>query len=203
MGLDSIELLMSVEDKFGIRFSKEEAERIITVRNFANETFQKLSVADHHTSVQQIVFYRLRKAFIQIGNDKKMVEPNSLVSHLLSKENLESDWNQIEKLTEFKLPQLNNWDFNDEEVKGKEYKVWGITYYTDISLFPQPVSRVTIKKLVDWVISLNYAQLINPQEITSEYEVQRIIVGLLDELCGVDVNAQKLDHEIVKDFGIE
>ena len=42
MGLDSVELIMSVEDKFGIRIEDSEAEKIYTVQEFADIVFSKI-----------------------------------------------------------------------------------------------------------------------------------------------------------------
>ena len=44
MGLDSVELLVYVEDQFGIEISDLEAEKIITVGEFAEAVFSKIKL---------------------------------------------------------------------------------------------------------------------------------------------------------------
>lgn len=58
MGLDSVEILMEIEDSFGIEIPQHEAERICTVGDLYNAVWQKLegkySDKDTGTSRQEM-----------------------------------------------------------------------------------------------------------------------------------------------------
>jgi acyl carrier protein len=62
MGLDSIEILMKVEDTFGIKISNQEAEKIVTVGDFHNAAWLQLSDRHSDKCKSQKLFYKLRKS---------------------------------------------------------------------------------------------------------------------------------------------
>ena len=62
MGLDSVELIMTVEEAFGIEISDEEAQTICTVGDFhacVMSKLGKIEARDH--CLTQHAFYRLRQ----------------------------------------------------------------------------------------------------------------------------------------------
>lgn len=63
MGLDSVEILVKVENAFGIRIPDREAEQIITVGDFHETVW--LHIADRHSDKckSQQLFYSLRRSF--------------------------------------------------------------------------------------------------------------------------------------------
>ncbi|PVD53097.1 hypothetical protein DC498_06965 [Terrimonas sp.] len=63
MGLDSVEILMKVENTFGIKIPDHEAEKIITIGDFHNAVWKHLSGKDSEGCRSQTLFYRLRKGF--------------------------------------------------------------------------------------------------------------------------------------------
>lgn len=75
MGLDSVELLMSVEEKFGIRIEDSEAEKIYTVQNFVDCVYSKIITNPNEKCLTQIVFYRIRKAFRNLNLTEQKSNP--------------------------------------------------------------------------------------------------------------------------------
>jgi len=63
MGLDSMEILMKVEDTFDIKIPDREAEQILTVGDFHNVVWQHLVGKHSDKCKSQNLFYRLRKLF--------------------------------------------------------------------------------------------------------------------------------------------
>jgi len=63
MGLDSVEILMKVEDTFGIKIPDQEAEQILTVGDFHNSVWHHLSGKHSDKCKSQHLFYKLRKLF--------------------------------------------------------------------------------------------------------------------------------------------
>ena len=63
MGLDSIEILMKVENTFGIQIPDREAEKIITIKEFHDAVWRHLSGRCTDKCKSQALFYKLRKAF--------------------------------------------------------------------------------------------------------------------------------------------
>ncbi len=63
MGLDSVELLMEIEQRFGINIPDEEAETITTVQKMYDAVWQHLGRQHSDKCKSQILFYKCRKYF--------------------------------------------------------------------------------------------------------------------------------------------
>ncbi len=63
MGLDSVEILMKVEETFGITIHHHEAEQILTVGDFHNAVWRNLNYKYSSKCKSQTLFYKLRKEF--------------------------------------------------------------------------------------------------------------------------------------------
>lgn len=68
MGLDSVEILMKVEDTFGIKIPDQEAEQILTVGDFHTAVWRHLSGKHSDKCKSQHLFYNLRKSFADTFN---------------------------------------------------------------------------------------------------------------------------------------
>ena len=109
MGLDSVELLMDVEEAFGIEISNLEAEQINTVQDFYDCAWKhisnkKLSIEKCYS---QSVFYKIRQAIVEnIKVDKSSITPKTKIADIITIENRRQIWNQLEDKLQLKLPQL-------------------------------------------------------------------------------------------------
>jgi len=197
MGLDSVELLMSVEDKFGIIISDEEAGKIHTVQDFADCVYSKILVNPTDKCLTQIVFYRIRKAFQNLNLSELEIKPTSKISDLLTQSELKINWNRLEAELGLKLPELVAIDFNPN--LNSHVKIFGIKTIKRNT----PVTKGTVKNLIDWTISLNFEQTLDIQKITNKYEVERIISGIISENMGIPITEIELKHTITNDLGID
>lgn len=197
MGLDSVELLMSVEDKFGIRIEDSEAEKIYTVQNFVDSVYSKIITNPNEKCLTQIVFYRIRKAVRILKLTDKEIKPETKIAELLSKTELKENWHLLKTEIELELPELVALDFNPE--LGSHVKIFGIKTIKRTT----PVSSGTIRELIDWTIALNQEKLIDIKKITNKYEVERIIIGIINRNLGIPISEIKLEHSITNDLGID
>jgi acyl carrier protein len=177
MGLDSVELIMTIEDKFGIAIPDAECE--------------------HEKCLSQIVFYRIRKVFETFGNEKWKITPNTKMSELLSKTDLKNDWTRLGIRIGLKIPDLVDLDLDktlNKEVKFLGFKIFDRT---------EPVAENTLRKFTDWIVSMNYDKLISIENISSKYEIERIICGITEDRIGVPVSEIELHHSFTNDLGID
>jgi len=197
MGLDSVELVVSVEDKFGIRIPDAECEKISTVQDFANSVYKRISIEPTKKCLTQIVFYRIRTAFQKLNLSNDEIKPETHITELLTQTDLKLNWNRIETELGLKLPELVSLDFNqnlDTHVRFLGFRTFKRT---------QPVTKGTIRQLVDWTISLNFDKTIDIEKITDKYEVERIVSGIISEKVGIPINEIELSHSITSDLGID
>ncbi len=197
MGLDSVELVMSIEDKFGIRIEDSEAEKIYTVQDFADIVFSRIIKSPTEKCLTQIVFYRIRKALGILTSIEKEIRPDVKILELFTQRELKEKWSQLKTELQLELPYLTALDFNPE--LGSHVKIFGIKTIERTA----PVSKGTIRQLVDWIISLNRDKLIDIEKISSKYEVERIICGITEDRIGIPISEIELHHSFVNDLGID
>ncbi|WP_405567091.1 phosphopantetheine-binding protein [Polaribacter sp. Asnod6-C07] len=197
MGLDSVELLISVEDKFGIRIEDSEAEKIYTVQNFVDSVYSKIITNLNDKCLTQIVFYRIRKAVRNLKLTDKEIKPDTKITELLSQTELKENWYLLKTEIGLELPELVALDFNPK--LGSHVKIFGIKTIKRTT----PVSSGTIRELIDWIIALNQEKLIDIKKITNKYEVERIIIGIINRNLGIPISEIKLEHSITNDLGID
>jgi acyl carrier protein len=197
MGLDSVELVMSIEDKFGIRIEDSEAEKIYTVQDFADIVFSRIITNPTDKCLTQIVFYKFRKALRNLTSTEKEIRPDMKISELFNLSELKEKWSQLKMEVGLELPDLVALDFNPE--LGSHVKIFGIKTIKRTT----PVSKGTLRQLVDWTISLNRDKLIEIEKISSKYEVERIICGITEDRIGVPISEIELHHSFTNDLGID
>lgn len=197
MGLDSVELVMTIEDKFGISIPDAECEQIYNVQQMADSVYEKIALKPNKKCLSQIVFYRIRKAFEKFGNDKKDITPDTKMSDLLNESDLKNDWTRLGIRIGLKIPDLVDLDLN--KTLNKEVRFFGFKVFDRT----EPVAENTLRKFTDWVISMNYDKLISIKDISSKYEIERIICGIIETNIGVPVSEIELHHSFTSDLGID
>jgi acyl carrier protein len=197
MGLDSVELLMSVEDKFGIQIKDSEAEKIYTVQDFVDSVYSKIITNPNEKCLTQIVFYRIRKAIQNLKLTDKEIKPETKISELLTQAELKEKWHLLKTEIGLELPELVALDFNTN--LGSHVKIFGIKTIKRTT----PVLSGTIRELIDWTIALNQEKLIDIEKITNKYEVERIVIGIINRNLGIPISEIKLEHSITNDLGID
>ncbi len=197
MGLDSVELVMSVEEKFGIRIPDTECQKIYTVQDFSDIVYDMISVNPTDKCLTQVFFYRLRRALKKLNLINVKIKPNSKITDLLTESELKANWNKLEAELGLKLPELVSLDFNPNLE----------SYVTFLGIRTikrnTPVTKGLIKHLIDWIISLNIKKVIDIQKISNKYEVERVISGIISKNMGIPISEIKLEHSITKDLGID
>ena len=66
MGLDAVELVMRVEEEFGIEIPDAEAEEATTVGKLYELVLSKLKPDNRDVCLTSTAFYRTRQAFINV-----------------------------------------------------------------------------------------------------------------------------------------
>ena len=110
MGLDSVELVMSVEDAFQINISEEEASKIRTVGEFYDVVRSKLAIKDDEgwgRCLTSTAFYRVRRAMVEVLRiDRRKITPKTELSVLLPTPQRRENWGRITRAASLKIPKL-------------------------------------------------------------------------------------------------
>ena len=199
MGLDSVELVITLENKFGIMVPDEEWEKTCTVQEISNKLLEKITLKPNEKCISQIIFYKIKRAIIDLNIVPSNFElkRNTYIIDILSTNMTATNWNKLEQKLQLKLPRLVKMDFNKN--LDTHIKVFGFKTIKR----RQPVTKGTIGQLVDWVISLNYEKMIKIDKISSKYEIERVVSGIISNNIGVPINQIEMHHSITNDLGVD
>jgi hypothetical protein len=197
MGLDSVEILVRVEEYFGISIPDIEAEKILTVQDFADCVFIKVTVNPTEKCKSQMLFYKLRTYFTDNqGLAKEQIRPDSKIRDLITGD-LKTTWSDMEKYLKLDLPTLSDLDIHP--TKEKEIKFLGVKVLTRKS----PVTVGTIGDLINWTLAKNYDTLIDPKTLFDKADVEKVIIGIISDSMAIPVDEIKLKHRISYDLGVD
>lgn len=107
MGLDSVELVMRIEETFDIRIPDSEVEKAYTVGDLYEIVWKHVKVGDSQKCVSQKLFYELRNSFSnELGVPKSEIKPKTLLNDVLPVSGRYKLWTDIERASGYKLPEL-------------------------------------------------------------------------------------------------
>ena len=107
MGLDSIEILVKVEQTFGISIPDREAEKIITVGDFHDAVWKHLEGKYSDKCKTQLLFYRLRKSFFDSFQvERNDIRPDSSLNDIFPAERRREQYFNFAAANNITLPDL-------------------------------------------------------------------------------------------------
>jgi len=97
MGLDGVELVMAVEEEFGLEISDADAEKLRTPRDLIDVVCAKMAAVKPGGVCQsQHAFYQLRRALCrQTGQPRKTITPATRLVDLLPTDMREPAWQKL------------------------------------------------------------------------------------------------------------
>lgn len=97
MGLDGVELVMAVEEHFGIELTDAEVERTITPRDLIEVVLGKMQATEWSVCLTRRAFYALRRVLMQdFGCKRADITPNARLESLVPRPNRRRAWQQME-----------------------------------------------------------------------------------------------------------
>lgn len=107
MGLDSVELIVDVENTFQISISDPEAESVETVGKFYELILSKIDYSKHHKCQTQVLFYKLREVMSRhCMIEKKGIKPETQLDTIFMSETIKEKWKAIQDEVYFNMPDL-------------------------------------------------------------------------------------------------
>jgi len=96
MGLDTVELVMDVEDHFGISIQLEEAEKVVTVGDLVALIQQRIAGAQRHPCATLAAFYAVRRIVRQVVADEAFrIRPSDKLIDKLTPEQIRELWRAL------------------------------------------------------------------------------------------------------------
>lgn len=231
MGLDGVELIVSIEDEFQIEILDIEAENIFTVGDiyecvlrklaFSPEELKKISCKSQH------YFYELRKILMEeFQQQRKTISPKTSLKTVFKKEKIKERWEILAQRMNLKMPTLERpkwlenfigWTLLLSFISVPFIAVVnGSFYWSSLFLLIPFIGTLlhgltepfavyprmnTIGELIDAIISINHRELVLSK--SSKTEVYWILKGIIANKTGAPIGDIKYNAKIVEDLGIE
>jgi acyl carrier protein len=95
MGLDTVELVLDVEDRFGITIDDDEAAKICTPGDVADYVIRYIRLDANAPCRSRTVFYRMRSVLMQtFGIPRKRIRPSTRIDDLWEGD-LRDNWKKL------------------------------------------------------------------------------------------------------------
>lgn len=181
MGMDSVELVLEIEEEFGVLIPDEDAEKMLTVGEVYDWLRVKLSCADAVDCLTRQVFYKLRRALVQnYSLDKAAIKPDTRLTDLLPIEVVAEGWPFLQVFIDMKTPR---------------FKV-----ANDILGLRLSDQSLTMRELVKALISLNLA-LLPPQRVPDPEIWSRLVCVIMGQL-NVTIDQIVPEARFVQELGL-
>jgi acyl carrier protein len=103
MGLDMVELILTVEEEFDIDLPDRDMEKICTPRDLANYIHRQYQQYDKEKCSSQVGFYKIRKLFMEhFKFERHTLHPDTKLQDLF-KNDVKKNWKQLLQLFDHKL----------------------------------------------------------------------------------------------------
>lgn len=180
-GLDGVELVLALEEEFGVDIKNHHAENILTVGEMFAYLKSRLRETPADECMTQRIFYQLRRALIANYNlDRRAITPESKLIDLLTEDELASGWPYLKLFIDLKTP---------------SFKV--ANELLGIHLWDRDV---TMRQLVGALISLNSEKLF--AEVDSEDKIWRRLVDVIVTQTNVNRAEVTMQASFTRDLGI-
>ncbi len=97
MGLDGVELVMAVEEKFGIAISDEEAQEMRTVGDMYQCVMNKVAISDRASCLTQKAFHLLRRAARELFDvPRNQFRPDTQLNKIVPRRSRRENWRRFQ-----------------------------------------------------------------------------------------------------------
>jgi len=233
MGLDAVELVIAVEERFAIAIDDAEAAEVRTVGQLEKLIAKKLVRRNSEACLTSFVFYRLRSALRQLfGVARAQVTPKASLGSLLPKERRRDAWAILACALGWRLPELRrNRTLQSAMllvflvpipvaiVAGalglvSKTVVWAVglaalpglwlAYIVTVPLAVNlPAQCATVRQAAEAMLALNFGRIARDRQSWSDEELWNMLRKTIVEQLGVNPAKVTRDARFIEDLGLD
>lgn len=197
MGMDSVELLMRLEEVFGKEVPDVEAENIATVEQMVDWFYKNLVIHSNTKSSKDQILDKVNQTFKSLGLTAYPIKETEVLYNVFPKSNLKSTWKSFGELMSCIMPKLQKADFMEKAPN--DNKILGIRYRKTKSTF---LSN-NMERLIYCIGALNYMDFVNLDILTSRFDIEIVVMGVIVEQVGIEIDEIYLNSSFTSDLGID
>lgn len=193
MGLDSIELVISIEKHFAITISDAEAEKTFTVQDVAD------LVAKHRPLVPRggDVRVEVREKLLTLWSADRSEVPDHTPFTVLCRERTPYElWSTL-PLAGLKVPDLPPADQSPRPTKSL------LSFLIPKWAPGRTINGLTFGEVLDAIIAHNHTSLIDPLRPRSRYEILMAVIGVSSDSIGVPELEIRPTDSYTSDLGVD
>jgi len=181
VGLDGVELVLAIEEEFGVEISDRDAEAMVTVGDVYEWVKIRVESDGPIACLTQRVFYQLRRALVDNYQlERGLIAPNVRLTELLPLKSVEDGWPFLQLFIDLKTPPFS---------VANEYFGFRLSDQT-----------LTVRELVESLIQLNSKTILFPQKDSAE-EIWNRLVRVFVRQLNVRPDEVRPEASIVRDLG--
>lgn len=193
MGLDSVELLYTIERYFKISISDKQAEKIYTVLDMVEGVAAQLNILSNDTKFHDDLFAQITTCAQRIYQQDTIIQPNTLLSENILLSN-KGKWQDFEKMLGLKIPKPQHPAQNTLLANIFNKKIVSSAY---------EVEKLTFSHLTTAIGARNYQSLLSITNLKSKYEIYLAVSGITAEMMGIDYYEISLEKSFTDNLGID
>ncbi|HWV66817.1 hypothetical protein [Chitinophaga sp.] len=180
MGLDSVELLVTFEEYFGIGIPDAEAETIFTVQDMVDIIAKHLDITDNSEDLKNHIFQNIKNS--TLVNPGIALTDN--ISAYISPQDHQT-WSALEHHLQLNIPRPATKTGIFTPLRDYEWEM------------------ITAGQFVDVICAHHFKALTSAANIKSKYEIYIIVMGITADKTGVDYYDILPNKSFTGDFGID
>lgn len=190
MGLDSMKIFDTVERYFKVSLSEDEVDSISTVGDIADCVSRHIVFKQEGISKPEMMFDILKDYVpAEFGYPAEEFTLATVIKDFIPAKKAQLYWDKMAADFNIELPLLKPADITTHISAGDLVQVDSLT-------------DNTVFDLMCWILALNYEKLIIPGKLVSKTEVELAVMGIVNEIAGINIEDIALEYDILEDLGI-
>lgn len=195
MGLDTVELVMKVENYFSISIPDREAEKAYTIGRLVDCVSKIKEVHKYDFTLRDIAFEIIKETLSKVRGVSSAFTLNDKVGYAFE----DMDMEVLAKLEQELALRLPGIRIKPPENAGLLAKTKNWFRYAGYFNFTQ----TTWKRYIDYMLAYNLEDTVDPAAIKSKYEIYLAIIRITVDQVGVDYAETGLEKSFTDDLGID
>lgn len=191
MGLDSVQLLVDIENHFGIQIPDSDAEKINTVQAMVNVVAKYLNIEVNDMYLKKETLRIINNALNSEDLINREISYSDFIFKTLDPFN-DKVWDTLSQMTGLVLPKPFIAGIGHNKVFS--FLAWNPKYEWE---------KVTAGHFIDAVCARNHEKLIDRKNISDIYEILVSIIAITVESIGVDYYEVEPEKSFTNDLGID